>query len=392
MNEFVQYLLTLDFSYPCNIGERTLAINIANALKSINPDFKVISSSSNVQELGYHIIRVKSVGIEYIDTVRIVHTLNTIHDGNGLSLIHLININYALALPLLKKKWKTRIKLIPYFYMLEHSRYLIGPRGYLKSNIAPKISAKFADLSIATSPLISKRLRVIGFKNVYTVLPPIDAQIFKPLNKDSARKEFKRIFNADIDFDNATLTLLYMGHLTPDRFPYTIILKMLRKLIKMNIVLNLIIFTPRQEYNINHSRNILKLRNDLEIKKYVFLQVRDLSTKEKVIVYNVADIFIYPALKPSAVDPPLTLLEALSCGTPSLATKIQSVPHIIRDHENGIIMNKLSDFLKFIKLLTRCELLEEMCKNARRVALSRFSISIVKNIFAKLISYVISDR
>jgi glycosyltransferase involved in cell wall biosynthesis len=47
-------------------------------------------------------------------------------------------------------------------------------------------------------------------------------------------------------------------------------------------------------------------------------------------------MFILPSFKEAF---PMVILEAMACGTPVIATRVGDVPHIIRDHESGLVIN-----------------------------------------------------
>jgi glycosyltransferase involved in cell wall biosynthesis len=73
---------------------------------------------------------------------------------------------------------------------------------------------------------------------------------------------------------------------------------------------------------------------------------------------------------------PNILLEAMACGTPVLATSVGAIPDIIKDDENGFLLNSndpqhIAD--KIVELLRKPELLEKVSENSCRRVRENFS-------------------
>ena len=86
-----------------------------------------------------------------------------------------------------------------------------------------------------------------------------------------------------------------------------------------------------------------------------------LSEPEKIrAAYNAADAFILPSLSENL---PNTIMEAMACGTPSVAFRVGGIPEMINHKENGY----LSDFQNSSDLSQGIEyVLDE--KNAKRLS------------------------
>ncbi|TFF90912.1 MAG: glycosyltransferase family 1 protein [Promethearchaeota archaeon] len=83
-------------------------------------------------------------------------------------------------------------------------------------------------------------------------------------------------------------------------------------------------------------------------------------------IYNSGDIFVLPSLTEGS---PASLIEAMSCGTASIATKVGECVNIIKNRYNGLLVepdnpNKLSQAIK--KLILDKELREKFSKNGRK--------------------------
>ena len=79
-----------------------------------------------------------------------------------------------------------------------------------------------------------------------------------------------------------------------------------------------------------------RLLRDLEIprKNYEFLGHVDYN--RLVEYYSISDVFVLPSFHENL---PTSLLEAMACEVPCIATDVGGVPEIIKDGENGILLN-----------------------------------------------------
>jgi hypothetical protein len=267
----MHYLLTLDFPPPYNIGERVLASNIAKVLSRIPLSNLTILCRAN-HTSDYNLVYVQRTGNEYVDSARIAIRFKKICEEGEYAIVHLININYSVVLPIIKALMKTHLSLIIYFYLLEHYSYLKGFKKILKCLVAPRFCSNFADIAIGTSPLIVKYLSMLGFKQIRYIPPPVDCDLFKPINKLKAQQVLSSKFNMNIKEDS--FILLYMGHLTPTRFPYASIMKAIKETIRDGISIQFLIFAPRFWYNEVHARKIRILSEFMNLKEHVNIHIQ----------------------------------------------------------------------------------------------------------------------
>ncbi|OEU49491.1 MAG: hypothetical protein BA861_06985 [Desulfobacterales bacterium S3730MH5] len=88
-------------------------------------------------------------------------------------------------------------------------------------------------------------------------------------------------------------------------------------------------------------------------------------------LYRESDIFVLPSLSGEGV--PQTLFEAMACGIPIIATNVAGIPHLIRDGENGLLINPGSPS-------EICQTIERLINDSElRNRLSRNGLSTVKN-------------
>ena len=109
------------------------------------------------------------------------------------------------------------------------------------------------------------------------------------------------------------------------------------------------------------------LSKDLGIEKNVRF-VGFVEDGLKPLYYKAADIFCLPSMMGTECYP-LTILEAMACGVPIVASKIGGIPDAVRDGENGLLVQPrdsevLADAI--IYLLVNEDISEKMGKNGRK--------------------------
>ena len=91
--------------------------------------------------------------------------------------------------------------------------------------------------------------------------------------------------------------------------------------------------------------------------------------------YNAADIFLMPTLRIEGL--PFVLLEAMACGKPVIASQIGGNTSVVRDKENGLLVqpgnvDELADGISL--LLDNEELARGLSSSARTTVLDDFNI------------------
>ena len=115
------------------------------------------------------------------------------------------------------------------------------------------------------------------------------------------------------------------------------------------------------------------------------------SEKDLRNAYSAADMFILPSTEDNL---PNTLLEAMSCGLPIMASQSGGIPEIVRDGVHGRLFSSASETALFKTLLQVIEApsqLKAMSKNCRSAALEKYSFSVQANNYSKLYSELLES-
>jgi len=212
------------------------------------------------------------------------------------------------------------------------------------------------------------------------VYPPIKTTFYKPFNKEIA-KSF-------LDINQKIKIISYIGNLRQKRFPEKFVLPLIKNLVNVYPNLLLLIYAPVNTENYIRIKYIMKTINVLKLKKNVKIIMYNLSEKEKLLIYNYSDIFIYPSLEEKvAIEPPLTILEAMSCGTPVACFDLDYSHEVIDNTHDGIILKKedgSKNINKLIDFFQNKEAQIIMSSNARKKILNSFSEENSINNFLKV--------
>jgi len=122
--------------------------------------------------------------------------------------------------------------------------------------------------------------------------------------------------------------LLFVGRISTVKGLH-ILLKSLRYLIKP---VHLVIIGP-PDYGFEEILRLINKENERGVHEVTYLGI--LETEDVIKWYQRASIFVHPSLFEVF---PVTNLEALSCGTPVVATNVAGIPEIVRDRQHGILV------------------------------------------------------
>ena len=230
---------------------------------------------------------------------------------------------------------------------------------------------KKVDCFIAISEEIKEGLLCDGYKQYKIVRIPnfIDQNLFHPSGKKSGDQIRKKL-----GFTNGKI-VTFSGRLV-ERKGVSVLLEAWGKLAK------------------DHQDVLLVIVGGGPLEKKLKDQSRELGIEENVkffgFVNNIGDylaatdIFVFPSFQEGF---PNSVLEAMACGIPVISTKIGGVVDVIRDGENGLLVepgnvNQLADALK--KLISDAEYASTLGKNALKTVRENYNINLIANKYVKL--------
>jgi len=233
--------------------------------------------------------------------------------------------------------------------------------------LAAKTSAKIA----CSSQWVANNFRrAFKSSHVSKVINPI-------ISSDEPQFGEKNDAKTVLDLSEDDFVILYMGYLEYPRLPANIVLPTLKKLRReLRRPVKLLVCTSKCAHDQTYLRSFLRLLKAPDLKGEVKLIVRNLTENRKKLVYQASDVVIFPFLKLAAVDPPLTLLEAMANEKLVLATPVQGIPYIIKDGLNGFILRSTDEptlFKAFKWLVTHSDDLKDVRRRARETIVNEFS-------------------
>jgi len=191
----------------------------------------------------------------------------------------------------------------------------IDPDFLKRHHISRLLLKHIAHIYISISKQMTKELVTFGIPKSKIIYVPnsIDTNFFKPGNHKEKN------------------LLLYVGRISE--------LKGLHILIKaieyLRESIHLVIIGP-PDWNNNYYQNLLNLiKKENKKGKHEIKCLGAMEQQEIVEWYQKASLFILPSFTEGF---PVTILEALSCETPVIATPVGGVPEIIKNHETGILV------------------------------------------------------
>jgi glycosyltransferase involved in cell wall biosynthesis len=184
----------------------------------------------------------------------------------------------------------------------------------------------------------------------------VDTALFRPISKEKSRQI--------LGLKNGSLYILFVGRLSPLK-GLDVLVDAFVDIAKKYSRVNLILVGPSTvEEKMYYQKKIKSLGLEKRIQMAGIFPGRIL-----VLYYNAADIFVFPSLSETFG---VALIEALSCGLPVVSSYTGVAPNVIRNGENGFLINpgskeELIDRVSL--LLDNIDLRSEFGKKSRQISL-----------------------
>jgi glycosyltransferase involved in cell wall biosynthesis len=306
---------------------------------------------------------IRRSGTSSFDAVKLgIRATQESHD-----IVHIVGASVIMFAPVYKMLGARGAIIRQIFTPHDLNDGLVRPVRRLVNNL-------FVGAYAFTSPWNGPWDRDLGHRmRKFLLRPPIDCELYRPSNGYS---------NHGASAHPHDYTVLYMGPLWPSRFPARNVLGAIRLLIKKGFDVGLNVVTSTRS-SVLLDREVLALAKRLSVEGNVVLERRDLSESDRVAAYNSADAVLFPYVGPEPeqlADPPFAILETMACGRVSVSTGVLSVPEIVNDGVNGVLIQSASstDISDGIIRALTTPGKEDIGTRARERVLEHFSYPVVR--------------
>jgi glycosyltransferase involved in cell wall biosynthesis len=178
--------------------------------------------------------------------------------------------------------------------------------------------------------------------------------------------------------------IAFVGQIEPVRGVF-LLLHAFRKLTKIIDNVQLVLSSPGQLYEEPYIVTFNKIVKKLQLEDRVVLLGPQRHLEE---IYNLADIVVFPYIKPYYyMDPPLTLLEAMASGAVVVASAVGSANELVINGKNGILIKPKSvEALAeaIVDVIRNKDDYKSLGVNARETIVSKFSMNTVGSIMRQI--------
>ena len=210
----------------------------------------------------------------------------------------------------------------------------------------------------------------INKKRVMCIPVGVNTTLFVP-RKEQSKKNFS-------DVVGTKKIILFAGDITPwkglDIFLKSV--KIISK--KYPNVLCLVLTKEIYRYEEERRKEILKFIEEAEIGQFIKI----IGKQDDICsTYNEADLIVFPFISLfSVMDIPLSIVEAMSCEKPVIATNVGSISELIDNNSNGLLIDpnnieQLNDAM--LSLLLDEKFCLALAKKARNTIISCYDIKTI---------------
>jgi D-inositol-3-phosphate glycosyltransferase len=353
----------------CRLLSRNYKIDVFTRLKSESEEEQV--------ELfpDVNVIRIKAGPVEFVPKEKIYLYLNEFF-MNTIRWIEKRNKNYSLVHSHYWYSGSVALKIKDHLEIpMAHNCHSLGRVKYevLNQNkpvyadmrlLEEELILKRANAIIASTPQEVKNIldlyKVTG-ENIELIRTGVDERLFRPIDKETAIKE------TGINFKNI---ILFVGRITKAK-GLRILVKAFAKVknqfneeIKLMVVGGDTSGVMHSEAESREKKHLKRLIKKLRLKEDVIF-LGPVNRELLPYIYSIADVCAVPSLYESFG---LVAVEAMSCGTPVIASKVGGLAHTVIDGYSGLhFLPGRSDQLAkaILKLITDSEKMKKIGVNAR---------------------------
>ncbi len=326
---------------PWNEGTRVIGRDIARAISSRRP-VSTISLTGEAyrgrqdERLPVdHVYSSAPYGIigDYVGLGGVLRRIQKRFAQQRVDVTHLVGLPLAIA-PFLRLR---RSRVVSHVVMTR--QMYMGRIEHMRAALAWRVFDRWIDIYACTSKQIHNDLLQKGYNpaKLLTIPPPLDVELFQQQDRASARQQLGMSPDAFI--------VIYVGTVSPLRFPAPDIMRGLSLASATVPSLAMEIFAPVATHGYNKQwaeENVGRAADNVSVP--VHMHLKDLTEPEKALVYSAADVVLLPFVAPVAVEPPLTLLEAMACKAIVAVAPFANRSDIVQDGENGLLYANAEEF------------------------------------------------
>ncbi|MGD2066051.1 MAG: glycosyltransferase [Candidatus Bathyarchaeota archaeon] len=362
----------------CRLLSRHYKIDVFTRMKS-ESEQEIVNLFPNV-----NVIRIKAGPTEFVPKEKIYLYLNEFF-MNTIRWIEEHHKNYSLVHSHYWYSGSVALKLKDHLEIpMVHNSHSLGR---VKYEVLNQNKPVYADMRLLEEEMILKRANAIiastpqevknildlyGItgENIELIRTGVDERLFRPIDKATAVKKTGIVFKNII---------LFVGRLTKAK-GLRILVKALAKVKKeFDEDIKLLVIG-------GDNSGVMHSEEESKEKKHLKRLIKKLDLKDNVIflgpvnrellpyVYAISDVCAVPSLYESFG---LVAVEAMSCGTPVIASKVGGLAHTVIDGYSGLhFLPGRSDHLAkaILKLITDSDKMEEIGVNARSRTAREFGL------------------
>jgi D-inositol-3-phosphate glycosyltransferase len=353
----------------CRLLSRNYKIDIFTRMKS-GSEQEIVKLFQDV-----NVIRIKAGPSEFVPKEEIYLYLNEFF-MNTIRWIEEHDKNYSLVHSHYWYSGSVALKIKDHLEIpMVHNCHSLGR---VKYEVLDQNKPVYADMRLLEEELILKRANAViastpqevknildlyhvTGENIELIRTGVDKRLFRPIDKETAVKKTGIVFKNII---------LFVGRITKAK-GLRILVKALAKVKKeFNEDIKLLVIG-------GDNSGVMHSKEESKEKKHLKRLIKKLDLKDNVIflgpvnrellpyVYAISDVCAVPSLYESFG---LVAVEAMSCGTPVIASKVGGLAHTVIDGYSGLhFLPGRSDHLAkaILKLVTDSEKMEKIGINAR---------------------------
>jgi len=235
------------------------------------------------------------------------------------------------------------------------------------------------DAFITTTEVLAKELRYLAKnKPIFHLPPPIPTHYFVKLDRDKSREI--------LGLKQDSVYIGYTGTLNKFR-NLEVLLKAVKPIIDNRADVKLLLAltnVSRKEFML-----LKKLLLDYGLKPS---QVAFAKTNDVRLIYSSVDVLVYPAEREGSVEPPLTVLEAMSSETTVVVYRNVITSRLIINGFNGFLFSGPEDLTKTLQSLISDRFSSrDIAKNARETITKYYGFSILRRSYIETYEHIVSE-